>query len=275
MGMADDADRYALRGGKWGYDRLILLSRDRWPDTKALFDRAGLGPGMKCVDLGCGGGEVTYEMARLVSPTGSVVGIDMDSVKLDLATKTAQERGVKNVVFRRMFVDDWNEANAYDANYCRFLLQHLKRPWEVLQKMWSALRPGGLLMVEDMDAEGWFSDPVNPGIDFLRERYIQLLERRGTDPKLGRRLFRQSVKLGIPDPQVALVSSVHTRDEYKTLPLTTLQASAEAMVAEGIASQREVDSALTSLENLVRDPNSLIAGPRVFQLFARKPTARA
>ena len=273
--MADEADRYALRGGKWGYDRLLLLSRDRWPDTAALFKRAGLGPGMRCVDLGCGGGEVTQEMARLVSPTGSVVGIDMDSVKLDLADKAAQDRGLKNVAFRKMLVDDWNETNTYDASYSRFLLQHLKRPWEVLRRMWASLRPGGRLMVEDMDAEGWFSDPTNAGLDFLKGRYIQLLERRGTDARLGRRLFRQAVELGIPDPQVALVHPIHTRDERKIIPLTTLEASAEAMIAEGIATQNEVDSAHASLKALVTDPNSLVAGPRVFQLFARKPAANA
>ena len=107
--MADDNSLYTLRGGKWGYDRLLLLSRDRWPDTAALFKRAGLTTGMRCMDLGCGGGEVTMEMARWVSPSGSAVGIDMDSVKLDLGTKTARDRGMTNVVFRQMYVDDWNE----------------------------------------------------------------------------------------------------------------------------------------------------------------------
>lgn len=270
-----EADRYALRGGKWGYDRLLLISRDRWPDTAALFNRAGLGPGMKCVDLGCGGGEVTLEMARLVSPSGSVVGIDLDSVKLDLANRSAQDRGIANVVFRQGYVDSWNEPNTYDACYSRFLLQHLKRPWEALRRLWGSLRPGGLLMVEDMDAEGWFSDPVNAGVDFLRERYIQLLERRGTDPRIGRRLFRRSVELGIPDPQVTLVSPIHTQDDRKIIPLTTLEASSEAMIAEGIATQEEVDSAHASLKGLVTDPNSLVAGPRVFQLFARKPAVKA
>jgi ubiquinone/menaquinone biosynthesis C-methylase UbiE len=51
-----------MGGGKQGYERLLLLARDRWPDTAALFARAGVSPGMRCIDLGCGGGEVTLEI---------------------------------------------------------------------------------------------------------------------------------------------------------------------------------------------------------------------
>lgn len=47
--------RYVIRGGRAGYDRLLLLARESWPDTAALFSRAGIGAGMTCVDLGCGG----------------------------------------------------------------------------------------------------------------------------------------------------------------------------------------------------------------------------
>lgn len=62
--------RYVIRDGERGYDRLALLARTRWADTAALLARAGLSPGMRCIDLGCGGGHVTLEIARLVGPEG-------------------------------------------------------------------------------------------------------------------------------------------------------------------------------------------------------------
>ena len=86
-----------IRGGKEGYERLLLLARDRWPDTEALFARVGLAPGMRCLDLGCGGGEVTLQMARMVAPDGSVTGIYMDGVKLSLGRQEAARRGLENV----------------------------------------------------------------------------------------------------------------------------------------------------------------------------------
>ena len=93
-----------IRGGQEGYDRLLLLARDRWPDTAALFERAGLSKGMRCIDLGCGGGEVTLEIAGLVAPGGSVTGVDLDEIKLDLGRRAAAKRGLDNVEFRPLNV---------------------------------------------------------------------------------------------------------------------------------------------------------------------------
>jgi len=115
-------ERYVIRGGREGYNRLLLLARASWPDTSALFGRAGLRPGMKCIDLGCGGGEVTFKMATLVGAGGSVTGVDMDEVKLDLARKAAVERRETNVEFLATNVNEWNEPDEYDVVYSRFLL---------------------------------------------------------------------------------------------------------------------------------------------------------
>jgi len=61
-------ERYVLRGGRWGYDRLQLLARVRCPYTLELLGLAGLRPGMRCVDLGCGGGEGTFELTEMTGP---------------------------------------------------------------------------------------------------------------------------------------------------------------------------------------------------------------
>jgi SAM-dependent methyltransferase len=68
-------ERYVLRGGEWGYQRLQLLARVLRADTVELLCRVGLRPGMRCLDLGCGGGEGTFELAQLAAPGGLVVGI--------------------------------------------------------------------------------------------------------------------------------------------------------------------------------------------------------
>ncbi len=57
-----------IRGGKRGYERLQVLARSWLPTTSALLDRVRPGPGMSCLDLGCGGGDVTFELARRVGP---------------------------------------------------------------------------------------------------------------------------------------------------------------------------------------------------------------
>jgi ubiquinone/menaquinone biosynthesis C-methylase UbiE len=263
-------ERYVIRGGKEGYERLTLLARDRWPDTAALFRRAGLSPGMRCVDLGCGGGEITLQIARLVAPGGSVTGVDMDEVKLELGRRAAAERGLGNVEFRPMNVHDWDEPGAYDVAYCRFLLQHLSQPVDLLRRMWAAVRPGGCIIAEDADFDGFCCHPPNEGFDFFLRTYGRVLRRSGGDHTLGRKLYACFLDAGIPGPQVALVQPVWVAGEEKTLAWSTLEASAGAIVSEGVASHDEVNAALTSLWQFTADPRTLISGPRVFQLWSRR-----
>jgi ubiquinone/menaquinone biosynthesis C-methylase UbiE len=261
---------YVIRGGQKGYERLLVLARDRWPDTAALLARAGVSPGMRCIDLGCGGGEVTLEIAKLVAPGGHVTGVDMDEIKLDLARRAAAARGLDNVEFHLLNLREWDEPNGYDMVYCRFVLQHLTQPVDLLRRMWAATRQGGLLVVEDADFDGWCCHPPNEGVDFFLSRYSQVLERRGGDHALGRKLYGHFLAAGIPRPQMVLVQSAWTEGEGKTLAWSTLEASADAIVSEGIASQAEVTEALTVLERFTDHPHTLICGPRVFQLWSRQ-----
>jgi len=71
-------ERYVIRGGREGYDRLRVLAAARRASTLELFQLAGLLPGMRCADLGCGSGDVTLDLAALAGPAGRVVGIDAD-----------------------------------------------------------------------------------------------------------------------------------------------------------------------------------------------------
>ena len=264
-------ERYVIRGGREGYERLLILARAKWPGTRALFERVGLGRDMRCLDLGCGGGEVTFELANLVGRGGHVTGIDMDEVKLEAARAAANERRLANVEFRAANVNEWREAAAYDVVYSRFLLQHLSRPADLVQRMWAAVAPGGALVVEDADFEAMFSEPPNAGFDFFRTQYPPLLERHGGDPLAGRKLYRYFRAAGIADPVQTISQLVDAAGEAKTLVLTTLEAIAGGILAEGLASQDEIDAALTSLAAFTDDPETVIGGPRTHQVWARKP----
>jgi len=261
-----------FRGDQDGYDRLLVLARERRADTVALLGRAGVGAGQRCVDLGCGRGEVTLELAALVAPT-EVVGVDKDEAKLALATAAAAERGVGNVRFVAMDVGAWDEPGAYDVVYSRFLFQHLREPRELLARMWAAVRPGGALVVEDADHEGWCGHPTNAGLTFFVRSFCEVLRRHGGDPVMGRKLFQCFGDVGIEPPEVRLVQSARTEGEAKALAWSTLAMSAEAIVAEDVAPPDAVEDALASLRRYTDDPRTLICSPRIFQLWSRRPPA--
>jgi hypothetical protein len=198
----------------------------------------------------------------------------MDEVKLELARTDAAEAGLSNVEFRQADVDQWNEPEGYDVVYARFLLEHVPRPLDLLRRMWAAVRPGGALAVEDADFEGLFSDPPHEAFELWKRLNPEVLEHNGGDPWMGRKLHRLFLEAGTPDPEVRLTQNVSTSGEAKTLPAVTLAAMSDSILSAGLASEDELETAIQGLEAYAADPTTLVAGPRVFQVWSRKPAER-
>ena len=264
-----------IRGGREGYDRLRVLAAARRASTLELFQLVGLRPGMRCVDLGCGSGDVTLDMAALAGPDGCAAGIDTDQAKLELAREAARGRDLANVVFEVADVGQWAGPGKYDFVYCRFLLQHLARPVDLLRRMWEAVRPGGVLAVEDADMEGLFCDPDNAGFSFYRRMYAEVLARNGGDPTCARRLARYFRETGIPAPEVRLLQGVSADGDAKAMPLLTLEAIADSIISSGLATAGEVSTAIEDLGAFTTDPETLISDPRIFQVWAHRGTRDA
>jgi len=265
-------ERYVLRGGQWGYERLELLARIRRPDTAEMFRTAGIRPGMRCLDLGCGGGEVTFDLARLVWPTGSVVGIDMDEAMLALARLAIPAQGVSNVEFVAADVTEWDDPDAYDVVYSRFLLQHLSSPVDMLRRMWRAVRAEGVIAVEDADFDGLFCDPGDSGFGFYQTMYPRVCALNGGDPTIGRKLFRYFGEAGIGEPELRLVQSFGTSgdSDTKALAVSTLEGSADAIVAAGLATADEVAAAIADMTAFASTTGTLVGDPRTFQVWATR-----
>jgi len=109
----------------------------------------------------------------------------MDDTKLALARDAAKTRGIANVEFRAANVNGWREADVYDVVFRRFLLQHLSRPVDLLRRMWASVRPGGAIIVEDADFDGWFCHPPNAGFEFFLETYTKVIAGRAETTRSG------------------------------------------------------------------------------------------
>src|SRR5215470_866804 len=101
-----DSSHYVIRGGVEGRERLRVIARVMRASSMSMFDRLGLRDGCQCLDVGCGGGDVTLDLARRVGPHGRVVGVDIDEKKLEIARTEARQLGVANVEFRVADVRD-------------------------------------------------------------------------------------------------------------------------------------------------------------------------
>src|SRR2546427_170826 len=154
-----DSSHYVIRGGLEGRERLRILARVMHASSMSLFDRLGLCDGLACLDVGCGGGDATVELARRVGARGKAVGIDIDPVKLGVARIEAQHGGVTNVEFQLSDIREISGAPEFDIVYSRFLLTHLSDPASAISAFYRHLRPGGLLALEDIDFSGYFTYP--------------------------------------------------------------------------------------------------------------------
>jgi len=264
------AARYIIAGGVAGKQRLEAIARALWPTTSALLNAAGVGPGMRVLDLGCGGGDVAFKLAALVGATGSVVGLDMDETKLALARQAAAALRCSNLDFRNAQAQDWSEQDRYDCVYSRFLLTHLADPPAMLRQMRRAVRSGGLVVIEDIDFTGNFSYPANAGFSTYVRLYRAAAARQGADADVGPKLYGMLLTAGWRDVAVRVVQPVFVSGEGKQLALLTLVNIADGLLEEGLVTEAELHTAVDELTAFTGDPASLISFPRIFQLWARR-----
>jgi ubiquinone/menaquinone biosynthesis C-methylase UbiE len=260
---------YIIQGGIEGFDRLKVLARVMHPLTCALFDRVGILPGMRCLDLGCGSGDVSFELARRVGADGRVVGVDLDEVKLALAAGQADADQLHQVEFRQADVTKLPGRPEYDVIYARFVLTHLTDPAATLGDLSKLLRPGGALVAEDIDFSSCFLYPSSPSFERFRELYIRAGQRRGADPLIGPRLYSLLSAAGLSQVRVDIAQPVDAGGDVKLLAPLTMKAIAPAVMEDGSASQGEVESVIGELEAMVHESTSILGLPRVFQVWGR------
>src|SRR5262245_63043426 len=227
--------RYIIRGGVEGKKRLEVVARVLWPGAALVLGEAGLAPGMRCLDLGCGVGDVTLQLAASVGPQGQVIGVDMDEIKLDLARQSAKRMGLGNIQFRNLNVQDWIEETQYDCIYCRFLLTHLADPIRVLRQMLHAVRPGGVAIVEDIHLGGHFCHPQCQGFASSVRLYRAAVRRQGADADIGPKLYGMLLDAGWRNVKLNVVQPTFAYGEGKQIAVLTLINIADSLVEEKLA----------------------------------------
>ncbi len=259
---------YAIAGGEPGKRRLDLLAGVMAPTTHALLADAGVGPGLTCVDVGCGGGHVSRSLAERVGPTGRVVGIDFDAVKIAAASEERSRAGLRNLEFRTVNVSQWSEPHTYDLVYARFILSHLPDRSVVLASMCEALRPGGTLVLEDIDFTGSFVIRQTRRMVGTCDLYRAVVARRGGDADLGPQLYGMCAAAGLSDVRVRVVQPVHAgHDTGKTMAVSTLVNISESAIAESLTTKSELQDVIAALATYSEDPHSIVSVPRIFQVW--------
>lgn len=260
---------YIIRGGDAGAERLRVLSLATRPGSLTLLGRARLSPGLHVLDLGCGGGDITVDIARIVGPTGRVVGIDVDECVLAHARLASDACGL-SVQWRHGRIEDLDEDGSFDIAYSRFLLSHLPDPADALRRMCRAVRPLGRVVVEDIDIAAHVHWPPSTAFQRYVELYAAAGRARGVDPGIGPRLPALLIDTGLEDVEVSISMPVFRAGEAKAVARLTLSNIAEAAIAEGYTNRAEIDGLLAELSKHEADPRSIQSIAQVFQAIGRR-----
>ena len=265
-----DLKHYVIRGGVKGHERLKILSRVMHPSTAALFDQAGVAAGMNCLDIGCGSGDVTMELARRVGPDGRVVGADIDAIKIDLARAEAQMFDLTNVEFRMLDIRERPSTAEFDVVHARFLLTHLSDPASAVDAFYHHLKPGGLVMVQDIDFTGSFVYPESHAFRRFHELYCQAVRGRGGDPDIGPRLPLLLINRGFENVNVTTTQPIGLQGEVKVMNALTMENIADAVLEDKLATREEIDEIVSELYAYADNPHTIAGAPRIVQAWGWK-----
>jgi 2-polyprenyl-3-methyl-5-hydroxy-6-metoxy-1,4-benzoquinol methylase len=234
------------------FDQAWQKERARLSALESLFDHAsrrivsdlGVGPGWRCLEVGCGAGSVALWLAAQVGETGQVLATDLDTRFLDGHGRANLEVRTHNIV-----TDPIDEA-AFDLIHARAVLVHLPDREQVLKKLVAALRPGGWLLIEDVDFGGATASVLGhyvtgtPSEQAAMERLYRavaaVFTAIGADPVYGSRLTGALVEAGLTQVTAELHTPVVSGGTEQWVRGSAEQL-AERLVATGLTTAADIE----------------------------------
>jgi SAM-dependent methyltransferase len=221
--------------------RLQLLERHADPTTKRRLEATGLGEGWRCLEVGAGRGSIAHWLAKRVGPPGHVTALDLETSLLEWLDEPNLE-----VVCGDVLEIDLPERS-FDLIHTRAVLMHIPERGRALERLISWLRPGGSLVVEELDCMAVFSDP-DPDRTALFGAFREALPT--IDFECGRALLMELREAGLVDTtadfRVDVVEGATPLAHWEQL---SIQALTDQVLSAGTATEEQIDAQLARLED--------------------------
>ena len=255
----DDTD-YAFGRSRAEYDRLIEQAELIGPLTERMLLAAGVSRGMRVLDVGCGVGDVSFLVAGLVGPEGSVVGVDLDAEALKLAEERRNAKRINNIEFHLSDARSVDSGGLFDAAVGRFVLLFMSDPAEGLRQIARRVRPGGLVAFHEPDARMRIA-PNQPVLAGLLDLFARTFARTGARVEIGAELYKWMRDAGLkPNPRPLAEIPVLMGNGEAAYRRWTLFARSllPRIVKHGLATEKDVLDILEQLRNELIPADGLI-----------------
>jgi cyclopropane fatty-acyl-phospholipid synthase-like methyltransferase len=249
-------------------ERLIEQARFFGDLTEQVLRLAGLEPGMRVLDIGCGTGDVSFLAAKLVGVEGEVIGVDKSLAATTLASQRAAAVGLTNVQFVTQDLTELVLDEPADALIGRLVLMYFADPAVLLRRLCQFMRPGGIVVFHELDSTAAKSWPRCELVETTVARINQTFTRAGVDVQTGLKLAQIFIEAGLPKPemiQAARLGNGLDSPAYKQITEIT-RTLLPLMERVGVATAAEVDiDTLTERlgQEVVANNATLVAPPLI------------
>jgi ubiquinone/menaquinone biosynthesis C-methylase UbiE len=265
-----------------GSDEQELARLDRQstliePATRLLLQAAGIGPGLRVLDLGTGLGHVARLAGQLVGANGSVVGVDRAAQPLAVARQRVAAAGERHVSFVEGDVLDWRADEPFDVIVGRLVLFHLADPVMTVRHHLQNLRAGGLFVAVDFDIGSSRTEPPVRLAGELLDWVMSAFTAAGASPRIGTRLAPILKQAGLERVSTFGVQGyIPPGDPGGPALLAGVVRSLEgAITKHGIATTEQLGLSTLErrLDDELRQAEAVLLPPTVVGAWGRRPAA--
>lgn len=236
------------------------------------WELAGFTYGDTILDLGCGPGFSTLELAYMVGDYGKVIGVDKSEQYIDFLTKKIELHDVPVEPILSDFDSMKLQPNSLDGAYCRWALAWIPNPKEIIEKVKTALKPGGIFVVQEyFDWSTFQTEPRHEGLAKGIKAALQSFKDSEGDIDVGRKIPGYFESLGMDVLSSRPMSKLATPDQLTwSWPETFMEIYLPKLMEMGLLTQIEVDEALSDFEKLSVNLNSVIFCPFMIETMGQK-----
>jgi SAM-dependent methyltransferase len=251
-------------------DPSSLLGPTLAPFTRRLFTEAGLKPGMRVLDVCSGAGDVAFIAREVVGKTGRVVGFDEPPTVVAYANERATYRRLENVEFVSGTLDNPPPGEQFDAVVGRLVLMYRRDPTRDLRGIVELLRPGGLVVFQELDLLAATSLPRAVHVEKAREWILDTFRLADIDAQMGLKLHPAYRSAGLVSIQMRVDGLIGGSES----PLPALLSDvAETIIPpfHPVASTHELEALEERIRNELAESGGVMSSALLISAWAIRP----